>query len=178
LGTSAPHNLQPLCHDAELWRNGGRERKVSSLNVAIVSAEGGCRRCSFPGLLLQSDTWSTRTRPYFDIICSHSSLLCCMFFCTRNQVTVEEAYVAGQKVMGRANRRKLLSSSPEDLRFRAFFGVSAQVAVTAWSMMEVHVFSPSIPSSSIFCGHLHLCEHIPQTTPLSHVCWGGVTPRR
>jgi hypothetical protein len=40
LGTSAPHDLQPLCHDAELWRNGG-ERKVSSLNVAIVSAEGG-----------------------------------------------------------------------------------------------------------------------------------------
>ena len=64
-----------------------------------------------------------------------------MFFRTRNQaVTVEEAYVAGQKVMGRANRRlgKLLSGSPEDLRFRAFFGVSAQVAVTAWSMMEVH----------------------------------------
>jgi hypothetical protein len=59
-----------------------------------------------------------------------------MFFCTRNQVPVEEAYIAGQKVMGRANRRlgKLLSGSPEDLRFRAFFGVSAQVAVTAWSV--------------------------------------------
>ena len=60
-----------------------------------------------------------------------------MFFRTRNQaVTVEKAYVAGQKVMGRANRRlgKLLSGSPEDLRFRAFFGVSAQVAVTAWSV--------------------------------------------
>jgi len=42
-----------------------------------------------------------------------------MFFCTQNQVTVEEAYVAGQKVMGWANRRlgKLLSGSPEDLRF-------------------------------------------------------------
>ena len=105
-----------------------------------------------------------KMRPYFDIICSHSSLLCCMFFCTRNQVTVEEAYVAGQKVMGRANQRlgKLLSGSPEDLRFRAFFGVSAQVAVTAWSMMEVHMFSPPIPSSSIFCGHLRLCKHIPQ----------------
>jgi hypothetical protein len=47
LGTSAPHDLQPLCHDAELWRNGGRERKVSSLNVAIVSAEGGASSLFF-----------------------------------------------------------------------------------------------------------------------------------
>lgn len=38
---------QPLCHDAELWRNGGRERKVSSLNVAIVSAEGGASSLFF-----------------------------------------------------------------------------------------------------------------------------------
>ena len=164
---------------------GGKEGVVAKRRHRI--RRGGsvvvvfCRRrlgCSTGRASCNSDTWLTRTWPYFDIICSLSSLLCCMFFCTRNQVTVEEAYVAGQKVMGRANRRKLLSSSPEDLRFRAFFGVSAQVAVTAWSMMEVHVFSPSIPSSSIFCGHLHLCEHIPQTTPLSHVCWGGVTPRR
>ena len=47
LGTSAPHNLQPLCHDAELWRNGGRERKVSSLNIAIVSAKGGASSLFF-----------------------------------------------------------------------------------------------------------------------------------
>ena len=37
LGSSAPHDLQPLCDDAELWRNGG-EKKVSSLDVAIVAA--------------------------------------------------------------------------------------------------------------------------------------------
>jgi hypothetical protein len=121
-----------------------------------------------------------KMRPYFDIICSHSSLLCCMFFCNRNQVTVEEAYVAGQKVMGRANRRlgKLLSGSPEDLRFRAFFGVSAQVAVTAWSMMEVHSVLPPNPKFVHFLWALAFMQTYPATTPLSHICWGGVTPRR
>ena len=67
-----------------------------------------------------------------------------MFFCTPNQVTVEEAYVTGQKVMGWANRRlgTLCLGSPEDLRFQAFFGVSAQVTVTAWGMMEDHSVLP------------------------------------
>ena len=40
--------------------------------------------------------------------------------------------------MGRAKLRlwKLLPGLPEDLHFRAFFGVSAQVSVTAWDMVE------------------------------------------
>ena len=52
-------------------------------------------------------------------ILSYSSLLFHMFLYTQNQATVDEAYVTGQKVMGRANQRlgKLLSGSPEDLRF-------------------------------------------------------------
>ena len=39
--------------------------------------------------------------------------------------------------MGRANQRlgKLHVGSPEDRRFRASFGVSAEVAVEAWAMM-------------------------------------------
>ena len=104
-----------------------------------------------------------------------------MFFRTQNQaVTVEKAYVAGQKVMGRANRRlgKLLPGSPEDLRFCGFFGVSAQVAVTAWDMLENHSVLPPNPKFVHFYGHSRSCERTPQTTPLSHVCWGGVTPRR
>jgi hypothetical protein len=42
--------------------------------------------------------------------------------------------------MGRANRRlgKLLPGLPEDLRFRGHFGVSAEVAVEVWEMMNEH----------------------------------------
>lgn len=39
IGTSAPHDLQPLCQDMELWREGGEKKKVE-LDVVIVS-EGG-----------------------------------------------------------------------------------------------------------------------------------------
>ena len=68
-------------------------------------------------------------------------------FCPRKQVTVADAYTTGQKVMGRANLRlgKLLPGLPEDLHFLAFFGVSAQVSVTAWDMMENHSVLPPTP---------------------------------
>jgi hypothetical protein len=67
-----------------------------------------------------------------------------MFFCNRKQVTIDNVYVNGQKVMGWANQRlgKLLVGSPEDLRFHAFFGVSAEVAVEAWEMMADHSCLP------------------------------------
>ena len=46
-------------------------------------------------------------------------------------MTINDAYVQEQKVMGRVNRRlvKLLVGSPEDLRFCVSFGVSEEVAV-------------------------------------------------
>ena len=61
-----------------------------------------------------------------------------MFFYTLKQVTVDDAYITRQKVMGQENQRlgKLPPGSPKDLRFCAFFGVSAQVLVTARNMME------------------------------------------
>ena len=99
-------------------------------------------------------------------------LLCPVLFCTQKQVTVANAYATGQKVMGRANLRlgKLLPGSPEDLHFRAFFGVSAQVSVTAWDMMENHSVLPPTPEFLHFYGRSHSCAHILQTTPLSQVC--------
>lgn len=62
-------------------------------------------------------------------------------------MTVYEAYVYGQKVMGRSGHTlgKLLVGSPEDLRFRAFFGVSAEVAAEAWGMMADHGCLPPKP---------------------------------
>ena len=49
--------------------------------------------------------------------------------------------------MGRAERRlgKLATGSPEDLRFRGFFGVSTEVAVEAWEMMDEQKCLPSDP---------------------------------
>ena len=62
-------------------------------------------------------------------------------------MSVNEAYREGQKVMGRANRRlgKLLPGLPEDLHFHGYFGVSAEVAVEAWEMMDKHNCLPSVP---------------------------------
>ncbi len=100
-------------------------------------------------------------------------------FCTPNQVTVEEACVTGQKVMGRANRRlgTLCLGSPEDLRFRAFFGVSAQVAVTAWGMMEDHSVLPPDPKFIHFLWALAFMRTYPANdTTLSHLL-GGSDPK-
>ena len=49
--------------------------------------------------------------------------------------------------MGRADRQlgKLVTGSPEDLRFRGFFGVSTEVALEAWEMMDEQKCLPSDP---------------------------------
>jgi hypothetical protein len=95
-----------------------------------------------------------------------------MLFCTWKQVAVASAYTTGQKVMDQANQRlgKLLLGMPEDLRFCMFFGVSAEVLVTAWAMMENHSVLPHTSKFLHFYGRLHSCAHIPQMTPLSQVC--------
>jgi hypothetical protein len=103
-----------------------------------------------------------------------------MFFCTQNQaVTVEEAYVAGQKVMGRANRRlgKLLPGSPEDLLFRGFFGVSAQVAVTAWDMLENHSVLPPNPKFVHFLWALAFMRTYPANDTTLSCLLGGSDPK-
>jgi hypothetical protein len=72
------------------------------------------------------------------------------------QVSVNNTYPKGQKLMGRTNRRlgKLLPGLPEDLRFCGYFGVSVKVAVVAWEMMDETIASPLAPSFFFFCGHL------------------------
>jgi hypothetical protein len=49
--------------------------------------------------------------------------------------------------MGKLNPNlgTLLPGSPEDRRFRALFGVSAQVVVDAWRLMDVHDLLPDNP---------------------------------
>jgi hypothetical protein len=96
-----------------------------------------------------------------------------------NKASIEHIYKTGQEVMGCTSTRlgKLLPGSPEDIRFRGLFGVSAELAKITWELMENHGLHPSGIDFLHFCGHLRSCECTPQTTTLSHVCWGGMIPR-
>jgi hypothetical protein len=81
--------------------------------------------------------------------------------------------------MGRANHKlgKLLPGSPEDRRFRAFFGVSAQVSITAWMMMEEENFLPPNPNFLHFLWALAFMRAYPANdTSLSRLL-GGRDPK-
>jgi hypothetical protein len=71
----------------------------------------------------------------------------CQFFVCFAKILVEEAFVIGQHVMGWVARwlGKLLVGSPKDLRFHKNFGVSLEVAVEAWQLMEDHNCLPPNP---------------------------------
>jgi hypothetical protein len=102
-----------------------------------------------------------------------------MFFCNRKQVTVNDAYVHGQKVMGWANRRlgKLLMCLPEDLRFCAFFGVSAEVAVEAWEMMGDHSYLPPNPKFLHYLLVLAFMRTHPANNTALSTLLGGEDPK-
>ena len=87
--------------------------------------------------------------------------------------------MTGQEVMGRASRQlgKLLPGSPEDLRFRAFFGVSAQVSVTAWSMMEGHHVLPTNPMFLHFLWALAFLRTYPANDTTLSSLLGGSDPK-
>jgi len=58
-----------------------------------------------------------------------------------------DVYKEGKRVMGRTTSKLgvLLPGSPEDRRFRALYGVSAQVVVDVWRLMESHGLLPEAP---------------------------------
>lgn len=100
-------------------------------------------------------------------------------FLYKRKQTIETAYANGQAVMGRANHKlgKLLPGSPKDRRFRAFFGVSAQVSVTAWMMMEEENFLPPNPNFLHFLWALAFMRaYPPNDTSLSRLL-GGRDPK-
>jgi hypothetical protein len=101
-----------------------------------------------------------------------------LFLCKRKQ-TIEAAYVHGQKAMGRENCKhgKLLPGSPEDRRFRAFFGVSAQVSVTAWTMMEEENFLPPNPNFHYFLWALAFMQAYPANDTSLSCLLGGRDPK-
>ena len=96
------------------------------------------------------------------------------------KISVEDAYHVGQMVMGRASRRLgvIHPGSPEDKRFRGYFGVSAEVAIEAWEMMIEHDYLPPSPHFFIICGHLHSCGCTQQMIRLYLWHWEGVTQRQ
>ena len=72
---------------------------------------------------------------------------------------------------------KLLPGSPEDLRFRAFFGVSAQVSVTAWDMMENHSVLPPTPEFLHFLWALAFMRTYPANDTTLSSLLGGRDPK-
>ena len=73
----------------------------------------------------------------------------------------------------------LLPSSPEATRFRGYFGISAEVAVEAWEMMEeLDCLPPHHLSFDIICGHSHLCDCTKQMIVPFLQIWGGLTRRQ
>ena len=101
------------------------------------------------------------------VACALFSLLQIIVF-YNFQVSVNDAYCEGQKIMVQANRRlgKLLPGLPEDLCFHGYFGVSAEVAVEAGEMMDEQNCLPPAPKFLHFCGHLRSCERTQQMTRL------------
>ena len=87
--------------------------------------------------------------------------------------------MTGQKVMGRASRQlgKLLTGSPEDLRFRGYFGVSAKVAVEAWEMMEDHSVLPPNPKFIHFLWALAFMRLYPANDKALSTSLGGSDPK-
>jgi hypothetical protein len=63
------------------------------------------------------------------------------------KISVEDAYREGQRLMGQTSHMLgiLLPGSPEDKCFDGYFGVSSEVAVEAWEMMEELDCLPPLP---------------------------------
>ncbi len=94
-------------------------------------------------------------------------------------MTVDDAYVIGQRVMGWEARRlgKLLPGSPEDLRFCGFFGVLAEVAVEAWQLMDGHNFLPPDPQFLHYLWALAFMRTYPPNDKALSRSLGGSDPK-
>ena len=63
--------------------------------------------------------------------------------------SIAAVYDEGRKIIGRTklaaanNGGVILPGSPEDMRFRSHFGVSPQVVVDAWQLMDYHGLLPA-----------------------------------
>jgi hypothetical protein len=95
------------------------------------------------------------------------------------KISVEDAYHVGQMVMGRASRRLgvIHPGSPEDKRFRGYFGVSAEVAIEAWEMMIEHDYLPPSPQFLHYMWALAFMRLYPANDTALSVALGGSDPK-
>ena len=100
-------------------------------------------------------------------------------FCYPRKVSVDDAYRLGQSVMGRVGYRLgvIHPGSPEDKRFRGYFGVSAEVAVEAWEMMEEHDYLPPSPEFRHYLWALAFMRLYPANDTALSVALGGSDPK-
>ena len=181
---------------------------VATVNVAVLCKDNNnpLVRCSIvcdDDNVGDSDTTSTPAAPRTSIgeggapwtsqpssLLSLSLLLCCavlccshfcfQFSCTQKQVTVDDAYVNGQKVMRRASQKlgKLLPGLPKDRRFCAFFGLLAQVSIPAWNMMEDKNVLPPNLKFLHFLWALAFMRTYPKNNTAILLLLGGIDPKR
>jgi hypothetical protein len=67
--------------------------------------------------------------------------------------------------------------SPKDKRFRGYFGVSAEVAVEAWEMMEEHDYLPPSPEFLHYLWALAFMRLYPANDTALSVALGGSDPK-
>ncbi len=81
--------------------------------------------------------------------------------------------------MGQAERRpeKLSTGLPKDLCFQVFFGVSANVAVEAWEMMENYNFLPPDPKFIHYLWALAFMQMSPPNDEALSRMLGGSDPK-
>jgi hypothetical protein len=103
----------------------------------------------------------------------------CQYVCFAKVLLVEDVYVIGQRVMERAAQRlgKLLVGLPKDLHFRGFFGVSAEVAVEAWQMMEDLNCLPPNPKFLHYLWALKFMQTYPANDEALSRSLGGSDPK-
>ena len=103
----------------------------------------------------------------------------CVVFCCPGKVSVDDAYRLGQSVMGRVGYRLgvIHPGSPEDKRFRGYFGVSAEVSVEAWEMMVEHDYLPPSPEFLHYLWALAFMRLYPANDKALSVALGGSDPK-
>jgi hypothetical protein len=91
--------------------------------------------------------------------------------------TAEDFYEEGKTVMGRTKLGILLPGSTEDARFRATFGVSAQVAADAYKLMETLDVLPPDPSPRHFLWALAFMCLYPKNDKALSLILGNKDPK-
>ncbi len=111
--------------------------------------------------------------------CSLISHVFCQLCYHTKKISVEDAYREGQRLMGRTSHTlgTLRPGSPDDKCFRGYFGVSAEVAVEAWDMMEELDCLPPLPQFQHYLWALAFMRLYPANGSALSSTLGGSDPK-